>query len=170
MAIRKGARSIVCLLVAVLAGTAEVGWALDGLRERREAFHLRAWHYESLPGAWFLEFEQRGRMVVNIMAGDQHTFNVPSDKTLQLLETIRREAFFDLEESYGSQVLEGPFRLIRIRVGVKENTVTLYPQLEADPRGDQVRRALRVWMAIRGLFLVAGAIDARPEDLAILER
>jgi hypothetical protein len=98
--------------------------------------------------------------------------SVPPPRLAELRDAIRRERFFELRDKYGEPVIDGHERRIEIHDAgkVKEVTIyTVYPRIEvSDSERDEIRRALRVWIAIRNCFVDREALDSRPQDREFL--
>lgn len=87
---------------------------------------------------------------------------------------LREQRFCDLDEQYGTVVMDGPERQMSVRCGNTIKTVTLFTFDPKQPltqsERSEIRRALRVWIAIRGLFEDSEALDSRAEDTSLLEQ
>jgi hypothetical protein len=102
--------------------------------------------------------------------GTDHKITLTEAAFTNLLNLMKSERFSQLEESYGTPAVDRDYRVIDAWIDGRKKSVFLYSDLAQDPRGDEVARALRVWIAVRDLFDIPGAIDTRPQDRVLAER
>jgi hypothetical protein len=155
---------ITALVVAMLVGpspprSAEV---VPPGRVRIEAFQ------EGHGVAWFLRLETGGKLTVQV--GLKEISRKLDDAAMaRLAEVVRKEAIFELDDNYGEALIDLPWRTVKVWQGERVKTMTLYSGLRAEVRQDEVKRALRFWLAIRGLFEAERAVDTRTEDRQFVE-
>jgi hypothetical protein len=139
-------------------------------------------------GAWDLEIRIPGWSTLHTAASEEHLrdpcvkrveqlfeddrIRIPPRRLAALREAIHRERFFELRDSYGGLVIDGPERRIEVREGNSFKKMTIYstsPDMRiSDSEREEIGRALRVWIAIRDCFEAPGAMDSRPEDREFL--
>lgn len=129
---------------------------------------LEAWNFVESAAAWALEVREDGHAVLRMFPGEEH-FRISDSDLETLAKTVRESHVLGLADAYGTAEGNGPFREIEIWVDARYKRIVLYPRLAEDERRDEVSRALRVWIAIRGLFESDEAGDSRPEDLRIIK-
>jgi hypothetical protein len=131
---------------------------------------LKALHIAAAPGrSWGLELDSAGTMAVWSLAEPLRR-KLTADVIRNLRRTLEEQRFFELDNGYGTSLIEGDFREIHVVLDGREKTIALYSRLEEDARTDEIRRALRVWIAIRGLFDIPKAADSRPKDEALIQK
>jgi hypothetical protein len=133
---------------------------------------VSAWHQAGGDGlgSWDLELNSRGQLVVRVVrAGQQeHRLGISATTIGELVQTIQREKALELSKEVGEgAAIDGEFRVMTIALNGRRKTVTLFDRPGEDP--EEFRRALRVWVAIRGLFDLPGAADSRGYDRRFLE-
>jgi hypothetical protein len=156
---------VVTLLLTLLAGAGTSPSSETGPPSRVsiEAFQ------EGYGTAWFLKLETTGKMTVQV-GGSEHTRKLDDVAMAQLAEVARNEAIFDLADTYGEALFDLPWRTARIWQGGRVKTLTLHAGLATEPRQAEVKRALRFWLAVRGLFEAEGAADSRAEDRRLVDK
>ncbi len=127
--------------------------------------------------AWEMTIGQGGKLWFKRPRGGEQLFSIRalSPKALSDLgAALAGERFCDLDEQYGTAIMDGPERQMSARCGDTIRTVTLFTfdprETRTEAGRSEIRRALRVWIAIRSLFDDPEALDSRPEDRALLER
>jgi hypothetical protein len=128
---------------------------------RLEAFQ------EQRGAAWFLRLDPSGDLTVNVR-GKVHKRKIDDATLRQLTELIRRERIFELGEVYGDPIFDVDWRTVTIWLEGRKKTFSLYVDLPADAHHDEVKRALRLWVAIRDLFEIPEAADSRDADRKLL--
>ncbi len=156
-------------LLCVTAPVTEAESGSKGCSTQQLRISAMQWTGARVSGSWFLNIDTSGAAVLS--TGDKkHPFQLSDDVCAELAGLVVRERFFDLKSAYGAEVIEGGMRELRISLGTKAHSVTLFDGAVKDPDRDAVKRALRVWVAVRALFDVADAEDSRKEDRAFLEQ
>jgi len=122
-----------------------------------------------MEGIWRLSIEPSGAAEVTTDAKSLR-FQLSEAACEELVGLIKRERFFELRKAYGTAAIDGATRQMNINLGKEQHSVILYEALSKDPDRDAVKRALRVWGALRGLFDLPAAADSRKEDQALLDR
>jgi hypothetical protein len=161
--------------VAAVADSSTV----TGARVVPEPLQVKASHMEysaDMSPLWRLEINSPGSSTLLLFSRierREQPLAVPPERLEALRETVKRERFFDLRESYGEMPVDGPERRIEIRQGLLHRTVSIFSlepgvKMSTAERGE-VARALRVWIAIRSCFDAPGALDSRPEDKKFLK-
>lgn len=149
----------------------DAGSALVAEHDRsRHGFHVEAFHKTADPavGSWDLSLDDHGQMVVSI-GKTRHELHVSEKKQDELLRVIQHEGFFELDDELGGGFVGGPIRQMEVVLGGQRKQVVLLSGLSQEKDLEHVKRALRVWSAIRGLFDLPEAADSRDEDRRILE-
>jgi hypothetical protein len=100
--------------------------------------------------------------------GREQRNEIGADKVRGLVRVVERERFFELHESYGTAVVEGDYRVLFVALRGKKSRVALYSKLSADPRREEVGRALRVCIAVSSLVGETEAADSCREDGKLL--
>ena len=126
--------------------------------------------------AWEMTVGQGGKLWLKRPRGGEQLYSIRVLRP-KVLEDLRAvlgvERFCELDEQYGTAVMDGPERQMSARCGDRIKTVTLFTfdrkQELTEAEHSEIRRALRVWIAIRSLFEDPEALDSRPEDRALLE-
>ena len=126
--------------------------------------------------AWEMTLGQGGKLWLKRPRFGEQLFSIRplSPKVLGEFQAVLAEQrFCDLDEQYGTAVMDGPERQMSARCGDRIKTVTLFTfdskQTLTEVERSEIRRALRVWIAIRSLFDDPEALDSRPEDRSLLE-
>jgi hypothetical protein len=126
--------------------------------------------------AWEMTLGQGGKLWLKRPRYGEQLFSIRplSPKILDDFQAVLAgQRFCDLDEQYGSAVMDGPERQMSARCGERTKTVTLFTFDPKQPltgaERSEIRRALRVWIAIRSLFDDPEALDSRPEDRSLLE-
>jgi hypothetical protein len=136
-------------------------------------------HLSPFGGAWSLKVDPRGegRLVVRDARAEGVTAVRALDDRRQLDAALADADFMHLVAApYVSLVEHADDRVITVRCGDELHTVTLGETPDdsaasADPREvEHFSRALRVWIAVRSVFVDAGAADTREGDRAFLAR
>jgi hypothetical protein len=132
-------------------------------------FRLWAWHAVDYPAfvGWDLTVDAKGILEVKHWPATRVVLLSPR-QLAELIEAVERERFLELEPSYGTFRSNEPFRELDVWLHGKYKRVMIGGDLAAETRRDELRRALRVWAAVRGLFTDEAAIDTREEDKALL--
>jgi len=117
---------------------------------------------------WRLTLEATGIGTVETDSGNEYHFRLSDDECAELVTVIQSTRFFDLKESNGVPVVESRYRDFEISLGTRRHSVTLFEGAELDVDRSAVRRAVRVWVAVRSLFNAPDAIDSREKDRAFL--
>jgi hypothetical protein len=127
--------------------------------------------------AWEMTIGQGGKLWLKRPRGGEQLFAIRalSSKALSdIAAVLAAQRFCDLDEQYGTAVMDGPERQMSARCGDAIKTVTLFTFDPKKPltraESAEIRRALSVWIAIRNLFDDPEALDSRAEDRALLER
>jgi hypothetical protein len=134
------------------------------------SIHIAAMHKGPDPatGSWSLKFEPPDKLTVRF-EGTQRAIQVPAAQRDDLARLVRQAAFFSLKESYGTPVIAGAVRDLEVRIGHEGKHVFLYESLAGDSNREEVKRALKVWIAVRSLFEIEGALDSRKEDRMLMD-
>jgi hypothetical protein len=163
----------IALLIMVLLGATTTAGRADRGPEQCGPVPMRIsamqWTGAKVAGSWFLKVDPSGSGVVS-MGDAEKKLQLSGDKCAELAAVAAREGFFDLKGSFGVEAIEGQVRELRLSLGAKAHVVTLYDGIAKEPDRDAVKRALRVWILVRGLFDLPGAEDSRNDDLALLQR
>lgn len=105
-----------------------------------------------------------------IIKGRDRSIRVGEAAFENLRRLLKSERFADLDESYGTAYVDRDYRVIDAWIDGRRKSVFLYSDLGDDIRREEVARALRVWIAVRDLFEISGAIDTRVADRLLTER
>jgi hypothetical protein len=119
-------------------------------------------------GSWSMTLDASGKLTVETLRETSRA-EVPVSKRRELLEIITRERFFDLKDEYGTAAIAADFRAIQVKAGGRTKRVVLASDLAAERDREGLKRAVRVWLAIRDLFAVPGVVDTRDRDQQILQ-
>lgn len=163
-----------CLLLALTCGLCLVSWAAAGpageVRCGDEELRILARHDPGMGShvGWILTLEPTGIGTVRTDSGSEYVLRLSNEECANVVTVIKEAEFFDLRESYGVPVVESPFRDMEISLGERRHSVTLFEGAERDVDRSAVKRAVRVWVAVRGLFDAPGAVDSREKDRAFL--
>lgn len=132
--------------------------------------HIDAFHWTpQITGSWTLYVDGDAALVT---AGEKkHRFRLSEDACADLVRVVRQEEFFALHRTYGTQVIDGGMRSLKIGIGKRQHTVVVPADLGVTPEERAaVKRAVRVWIAVRSLFDVSDADDSREQDRAFLKQ
>ena len=156
------------LWVTVLAGVLSPSVAEAGQAACRELRIDAMYWAPPVTGSWTLIVDGDAAVV---SAGEkEHRFRLSGDACSELIRVVNQEAFFALRASYGTPVIDGGMRNLKIGIGKRQHAVAIPTDLSvaAEDRA-AVKRAVRVWIAVRALFNVAEAVDSRDRDRAFLK-
>jgi hypothetical protein len=141
-------------MLALRPGAAEAGHSSVRLKATQYSFGEKSWSATLVAG---------GRLTVEV-SGERRVFALSKSQLSRLEDLVNRERFFELADSYGQQERHVDFRSVELVAGGRSKTVVIYGTLGHELRTDDLRRALRVAIAIRDLFDWPGALDTRDED------
>ena len=150
-------------------GALDVEVFADGPSQRPRDLRVDAIQVGGGGYTWNATLEGSGRLIVHT-GGEVHKINVSRARVRELLEIIDREKFFELADGYGVQKYDAEFRAITIKTAGRSKSLALYTNIARDPRRDEIKRALRVSIAIRSLFDLPTAIDSRQEDQELINQ
>jgi hypothetical protein len=119
-------------------------------------------------GSWTLTLEPTGIGKVKTDSGNVYPLRLSSSDCRNFVAVVRAAHFLDLKDSYGESYVETPFRDLEIALGSKRHSVTLFDRIDRDADRSGVKRAVRVWIAVRSLFTAPDAADSREKDRALL--
>jgi len=125
--------------------------------------------------AWTLSVDADAKAALDVIKGSDdpaRQFRIPDDKLTEFRKVLQDQKFFDLPKKIGRVVPDGGQRKLSVKLGKKEHELTIHLLLKSSLTGadlDQARRAVRVWMALRGLFDDKDAHDARASDEEFLK-
>jgi len=155
----------VCLMAGsvVLSG----GTACESLA-REPSLEIAAEQFVYGQPSWTASLAFDRRLTVKLSSGSR-LFNVPRSRVRELETLLAREHFFELAESYG-EVDVHDFRSITVKLDGRSKRVVIYGAIGREARTDELSRALRVAMAVRGLFDWPAALDSRKDDEAVLRK
>ncbi|WP_395741220.1 hypothetical protein [Prosthecobacter sp.] len=152
---------LLCALTATLAQAAEpltVSMKVSGLFAKGYSWQLAI----ADDGAAKLTVEKPGAPV-------HESLQIPPARLAELRELLQRERFFDLGASYGVVVPDSSTTTLSVHVGKRTHTVELQYLRTDDPHIEEMRRALRVSIFLRGLFQNPDAVDLRRYDEMLLK-
>lgn len=135
------------------------------------SFEIQASHggrfSKGLP--WRLSVQSTGRatLVITKNGKDIETTIGVSSKKLQALKAVlEKEGFFELPKEVGRQRPDASRRNLSVTIGDRTASVAIdeldveHPKDETDL--DYMKRAIRIWSSVRGLFEHEHAFDTRP--------
>jgi hypothetical protein len=119
------------------------------------------------PGAFFLDLVPAGEVS---RSGDAPLGPQRIDAGVRegLRLVVSRERFFELNKSYGAEVIEGLFRAITVRLNGRRHSVTVNDLAKDDTPVDEIARALRVWYATLRAFSDPGTVSVESQDRRFL--
>jgi len=121
--------------------------------------------------SWSLLVEAGGKAVIRVGGVTEYRLQLSDAVCSEIVRSVRKEGFFELRKRMQSSIIDGEVRQLEITVGRERNSITLTDYSSLTEREQAaVKRAVRVWIAVRGLFSVPGAADSREEDRAFLAR
>lgn len=160
------------LAVAVVLAAGLSAAGRDDASNRCAGQHLAidAAHWTGLggSGSWFLTVQSDGSAEVNSDSVTER-FALSEQQCASLAQLLKSQRFLDLAGEYGLPVIDGPMRKMTVTLGKKQHSVVLLDDVHSDPDQGAVKRALRVWVALRSLFDVPDAVDSREQDRAVLQ-
>jgi hypothetical protein len=148
--------------VVLLGGSVIESFAHD------PSFEIAAEQYVYGRASWMASLAPDGRLIVKL-GRDSRRLVVAKSRMRELEALLTREHFFDLAETYGEADVHD-FRSITVKLGGKSKRVVIYGAIGRETRTDELSRALRVAVAVRGLFDWPAALDSRKDDEAVLHR
>ena len=115
---------------------------------------------------WELRMEPDREVVLTVYKKEgqvQRSFSVPKDRVSALITTLSDNEYYHLPDVIGKNVPDGGVRTLRINIGDREKTVTIY-SLRNNETPEELttkKRAARVWACVRALFEDKDGFDIR---------
>jgi hypothetical protein len=167
-------KGMICLISAIALALCVVvpAFARDdsnhGCAEQQLAISAIHWT-AGVAGSWFLTVAPSG--AAEVSTGDKkHRFQLSANVCADLAPLVEQQGILGLKSAYGVGVIDGEMRKLTVSVGDRRQSMILYSDLASESNRDALKRVLRVWIAVRGLFDIPDAADSRKEDRTLLER
>jgi hypothetical protein len=164
------ASTVMCRIVVLLTVGLSVvcGEPAVGSSAHRTSLEVAAEQYVYGQASWTATLTADRRLTVK-MSRDSRSFSVPESKMRELETLLARERFFGLADSYGETDIH-EFRSIAATLNGRSKRVVIYAAVGRETRTDELKRALRVAIAMRSLFDWPDAFDSRQDDEALLAK
>ena len=121
--------------------------------------------------AWSLVVKPDGAarlFIEHYPRSQRRVFVVSAAQRAELARVVEVERFFALADRYGDQVPDGSTRTLTITRGNRSKTMTLGYLRREDAKLPEIKRAVRVWNAVRKWFDDAEAVDLSAYDQRLL--
>jgi hypothetical protein len=117
---------------------------------------------------WRLELGPDGSCTVSTRTATKRC-SLDGEQRDKLVSLVKSQEFFSLRKYLGQMGVDEPVRIIEIQIDSHQHEVTLGSRFETESDREQIKRPLRVWLALKGLCEIDDPLDTRKEDQRFID-